>query len=85
MESGDIARIRAGFIERQLQRAQELALTASTDPGEKGRAARESAAFIVKEFRRYCEWCHDYLPEPERSHIDRTLRKVEWTIGHPQR
>ena len=78
---GDTARIRASFIERQLQRAEQLAATAKTDGTERGRAARDHAAYIVNEFRRYCEWCWDVLPETDRAQFDRALRKVESSIG----
>jgi hypothetical protein len=82
---GQTAEIRAAFIERQLVRAQELAAMARADSGERGRAARDGAAYIVKEFRRYCDWCRDILPEPDRAHFDRTLKKVELTISqNPQ-
>jgi hypothetical protein len=79
--AGDTARIRAAFIERQLQRAEQLAAAAKSDGTERGRAARDHAAYIVNEFRRYCEWCRDMLPEADRCQFDRTLRKVESSIG----
>lgn len=79
--SGDTAKIRAAFIDRQLERAQELAAAARNDSGERARAARDGAAYIVNEFRRYCEWCRELLPEPERSQFAQKLSKVETSIN----